>query len=125
VVHDKESERESKHERARAVQSITAMYRNSANVSALDRSLIFGRDLKDRLTDSVTELSAWSQIMLPALKKAIKQYKKQENKDQRKIYGTYKKRATTIVHKKKIQRRHSIGPGTPSRATNEDNNNPT
>jgi hypothetical protein len=125
MVHDKDSEHESQHARKRAEQSVTAMYRHARNVSALDRSLIFHRDLTDRLTDSVTELSAWSQIMLPALKKAMKQHKKQEKQGQTQIYGTSKKWKPDSTNTTKIQRRNSIGPSTPSRETREDNNKPT
>ena len=92
LVHDKEGKRESEQARTRAEKSVTTMYRHQENVNAQDRANIFGRTLQDRLTDGATELSTWYETTLPALKRAIKDYRVQSRKGQTKINEGSKKK---------------------------------
>ena len=108
------------------------MYRHQENVKAQDRANIFGRTLTDRLTDSAEELSSWHDNMLPALKRAIKDYKMQSRKGQTTIYGRPEKTKSTATEgstkkRAKPARRHSSGqePKTSRKIPAEDNNAPT
>ena len=58
------------------------MYRHFDSINAQDGANIFGRTLQDRLTVSATELITWHETMLPALKRAIKDFKRQSKKGQ-------------------------------------------
>jgi hypothetical protein len=134
LVHDKESTRESVQARTRAVQLVTTMYRHQDSVNAQDRANIFGRSLQDRLTDtSANDLTTWYDTVLPALKRAIKDYKQQSKRGQTTIYGGPRKTRKTAAPKDttkkraKHARRHSSGQehSKTRKTLGEDNNAPT
>ena len=126
VVHHRTSHQESAHEALRAETKLRAIYGYSDAVNALDRENIFGIDLQTRIQHSAQDILIWCATIKPALKRAIKDFKKEMKQGQTQIneFPSSGRDVDPKIPKqrKRTRRRHSSGPS--QSTTDEDTNNP-